>query len=126
MVPPALSALFGSSLHMISGPTNAVAILLFASLSPLAPPGSADYIRLVLTVTLLTGLIQLAMGIARLGGLVNFISPHGASSASRTGAAILIAASQIKAFFGIVDPGRCVVPGDAAAGRRADRHDINP
>lgn len=32
MVPPALSALFGSSLHMVAGPTNAVAILLFASL----------------------------------------------------------------------------------------------
>ena len=38
MVPPVLSALFGSSLHMIAGPTNAVAILIFASLSPLAAP----------------------------------------------------------------------------------------
>ena len=33
MVPPALSALFGSSCHMVAGPTNAVAILLFASLA---------------------------------------------------------------------------------------------
>jgi SulP family sulfate permease len=45
MVPPALSALFGSSFHMVAGPTNAVAILLFASLGHLASPGSADYIH---------------------------------------------------------------------------------
>src|SRR5215472_15514573 len=75
MVPPALAALFGSSLHLVSGPTNAVAILLFASLSHLAVPGSADYIRLVLTVALLTGVIELIMGVARLGALVNFVSP---------------------------------------------------
>jgi len=74
MLPPALSALFGSSLQMVAGPTNAVAILLFASLTHLAPAGSPDYIRLVLTVTLLTGVIELVMGIARLGALVNFIS----------------------------------------------------
>jgi SulP family sulfate permease len=103
MVPPALSALFGSSYHMIAGPTNAVAILLFASLTSLAPAGSPEYIRLVLTVTLLTGVFELVMGIARLGGLVNFIS-HTVLVGFSTGAAILIAASQIKAFFGIPIP----------------------
>src|SRR6478609_3854210 len=72
MLPPALSALFGSSWHMIAGPTNAVAILLFASLSSVAAPGSPDYITLVLTVTFLVGLFELMMGIARLGALVNF------------------------------------------------------
>src|SRR6059058_2668069 len=98
MVPPALSALFGSSFHMVAGPTNAVAILLFASLAPLAPEGGPEYIRLVLAVTLLTGVFELAMGVARLGGLVNFIS-HTVLVGFSTGAAILIATSQIKAFF---------------------------
>ena len=103
MIPPALSALFGSSWQMISGPTNAVAILLLASLGSLAAPGSADYISLVLTVTLLTGVFQLAMGIARLGGLVNFIS-HTVIVGFSTGAAILIGVSQIKSFFGLAIP----------------------
>jgi SulP family sulfate permease len=103
MVPPALSALFGSSFHMVAGPTNAVAILLFASLAPLAPTGTPEYIRLVLTVTFLTGLFQLAMGIARLGALVNFIS-HTVLVGFSTGAAILIATSQLKAFFGVPIP----------------------
>src|SRR5438132_11449728 len=103
MVPPALSALFGSSFHMIAGPTNAVAILLFASLGQMAPVGSADYISLVLTVTFLTGLFELVMGIARLGTLVNFIS-HTVIIGFSAGAAVLIAASQIKAFVGIPIP----------------------
>src|SRR6185295_602031 len=47
MIPPALAALFGSSWHMVAGPTNAIAILLFASLGHLAAPGSSDYISLV-------------------------------------------------------------------------------
>jgi SulP family sulfate permease len=103
MVPPALSALFGSSFQMVAGPTNAVAILLFASLTHLAPAGSPDYIRLVLTVTLLTGVFELVMGIARLGVLVNFIS-HTVIVGFSTVAAVLIAASQIKSFFGIPIP----------------------
>ncbi len=103
MIPPALSALFGSSWHMIAGPTNAVAILLVATLAPLAAPGSGEYISLVLTVTLLTGIIQLTMGVARLGGLVNFIS-HTVIVGFSTGAAVLIAVSQVKAFFGLAIP----------------------
>ncbi len=103
MVPPALSALFGSSFHMVAGPTNAVAILLFASLTHIAPAGSPEYIRMVLTVTLMTGVFELVMGMARLGGLVNFIS-HTVIIGFSAGAAILIATSQLKAFFGIPIP----------------------
>jgi SulP family sulfate permease len=103
MVPPALSALFGSSLHMVAGPTNAVAILLFASLGHLASPGSADYINLVLTVAFLTGLFELVMGVARLGTLVNFIS-HTVIVGFSAGAAILIGAQQLKSFLGIPIP----------------------
>jgi SulP family sulfate permease len=100
MIPPALAALFGSSWHMVAGPTNAVAILLFASLGHLASPGSADYINLVLTVAFLTGLFELVMGVARLGTLVNFIS-HTVIVGFSAGAAILIATQQLKSFLGI-------------------------
>lgn len=100
MVPPALAALFGSSFHMVSGPTNAVAILMFASLAPMAAPGSPEYLSLILTVTFLTGVLQFLMGAARLGTLVNFISSTVIVGFS-AGAAILIAASQVKSFFGL-------------------------
>jgi sulfate permease, SulP family len=103
MVPPVLSALFGSSFHMVTGPTNAVAILLLLSLSPIAAPGSAEYLGLVLTITFLTGLFQFVMGLARLGTLVNFISNTVIVGFS-AGAAILIAATQVKGFFGLSMP----------------------
>jgi SulP family sulfate permease len=103
MVPAIVAALWGSSWHLVSGPTTAISIVVFASISPLAEPGSAQFIGLVLTLTLLAGLIQLAMGLARLGMLVNFIS-HTVIIGFTAGAAILIAASQIKNFFGLDMP----------------------
>jgi sulfate permease, SulP family len=103
MVPAIIAALFGSSWHLVSGPTTAISIVVFASISPLAEPGSEEFIRLVLTLTFLTGVFQLAMGIARMGALVNFIS-HTVIIGFTAGAAILIAGSQIKNFFGLDIP----------------------
>ncbi len=103
MVPAVVAALFGSSWHLVSGPTTAISIVVFGVISPLAEPGSAQYVSLVLTLTFLVGVIQLAMGLARMGTLVNFIS-HTVVIAFTAGAAILIAASQVKHFFGIGIP----------------------
>lgn len=100
MVPTIVAALFGSSWHLVSGPTTAISIALYATLSKLAEPGSAEFIRLALTLTFLAGLYQLVLGLARMGTLVNFIS-HTVVIGFTAGAAILIAASQIKNFFGI-------------------------
>ena len=100
MVPAVIAALFGSSWHLVTGPTTAISIAVFASVSPLAEPGTADYIKLVLTLTFLTGLFQLAMGLARLGALVNFIS-HTVVIGFTAGAALLIATSQLNSFLGL-------------------------
>lgn len=103
MVPAVVAALFGSSWHLVSGPTNVVSIFIFASLSPFAVPGSPEYIQLVLTLTFLTGLMQLALGMARMGALVNFIS-HTVVVSFTAGAACLIFAAQIRNFFGVDIP----------------------
>ena len=100
IIPVIVSALFGSSLHLVSGPTAALSIVIFATLSPLAEPGSAAYIQLALTLTLMSGVLMLLMGLARLGFLVNFIS-HSVVLGFTAGAAVLIAASQLKNFFGV-------------------------
>ena len=100
MVPAIVAALFGSSWHLVTGPTTAISIAVFASVSPLAEAGSARYISLVLTLTFLTGLFQLLMGLARMGGLVNFIS-HTVVIGFTAGAAVLIAVSQVKHFLGL-------------------------
>jgi SulP family sulfate permease len=74
IVPAIVAALWGSSWHQISGPTNALSLVVFATIAPLAIPQTHEYITLVLTLTFLVGLFQLAMGAARLGALVNFVS----------------------------------------------------
>ncbi len=100
MLPAIIAALFGSSWHLVSGPTTAISIAVFAAISPFAEPGSPEFISMVLTLTFLTGLFQLILGMARMGVLVNFIS-HTVVIGFTAGAALLIAFSQVKNFFGI-------------------------
>ena len=98
--PAVVAALFGSSWHLVSGPTAAIAIVVFSSLAPLATPGSPQYIVLALTMGFLVGAIQLGIGLARLGNLARYIS-HSVVVGFTSGAAFLIAASQLKHFLGI-------------------------
>ena len=78
--------------------------MVFSSISSLAEPGSAEYIRLVLTLTFMAGVYQLGFGLARLGTLVNFVS-HSVVIGFTSGAAILIATSQLKHVLGLSLPG---------------------
>lgn len=103
MIPVIVAALFGSSHHLISGPTTAISLVVFATVSQLGTPGSPDYIRLVLALTVLAGLVQFGLGLARLGGLVNFVS-HSVVTGFTAGAAILIVTSQLGHFFGVTLP----------------------
>ncbi len=100
VVPVIFSSLFGSSWHLFSGPTAALSIVIFATVSPLAEPGSSSYIQFVLTLTFMTGVMMTIMGLARLGFLINFIS-HSVVIGFTSGAATLIATTQLKNFFGV-------------------------
>jgi SulP family sulfate permease len=95
MVTPIVAALFGSSRHLVSGPTTAISIVVFSAVSHHAEPGSAEFVMMALTLTFLAGVYQLAFGLARLGALVNFVS-HTVVIGFTAGAAILIATSQMK------------------------------
>jgi len=103
MVTPVIAAIFGSSWHLISGPTAAISIVVFSALSGHADPGSAEFISLALTLTFLAGLFQFAFGVARFGSLVNFVS-HTVVIGFTAGAAILIGTSQLKYVLGLDVP----------------------
>ncbi|WJW76367.1 SulP family inorganic anion transporter [Thiohalobacter sp. IOR34] len=103
MVPAIVAALFGSSWHLVSGPTTAASIVLYSALSNYAEPGSAHYVTLALTLTFMVGITELALGLARMGALVNFIS-HSVIVGFTAGAAILIASKQLKNYFGVPIP----------------------
>jgi SulP family sulfate permease len=47
MWPAIVAALWGSSWHLVSGPTTAISIVVFATMSPLATAGSPEYVTLV-------------------------------------------------------------------------------
>ena len=103
MLPAIVAALFGSSWHLVSGPTTAASLLIFSAIGVMAEPGTPDYVKLVLTLTFMVGLIELTMGLLRMGALINFIS-HTVAIGFTAGAAILIAASQARHFFGLEVP----------------------
>ena len=100
IIPAIIAALFGSSFHLISGPTTAISIVIFSKVSTLATPFTAEYIRMVLTLTLISGIFQLILGLMRLGAVVNFVS-HSVVVGFTAGTAILIGTSQLGNFFGI-------------------------
>lgn len=99
-VPVLIACLWGSSRQLICGPTAAIAIVLFTSVSPLAAAGSAEFIALVLLLSFLAGLFQWLLGVLRFGALVNFVSPS-VILGFTLGAALLIAVGQLPALFGL-------------------------
>ena len=103
MVPAVIAAFFGSSWHLVSGPTTAASLVLLSTLSAFAPPETPEYVQLALTLTFMVGAIELTMGMARMGTLVNFIS-HQVVLGFTAGAAILIAVNQLKNFVGLPIP----------------------
>lgn len=105
MITPIIAALFGSSYHLISGPTTAISIVVFATVSKFADPTTEleNYIALTLTLTFMAGVIQLAMGMARMGKLVNFVS-HSVVIGFTAGAGVLIAFKQLQHVFGLEVP----------------------
>ena len=103
VVPCIVAALFGSSWHVVSGPTNANSLALFATLAPLALVGSPAYIALALAVTVLVGTMQFLIGALRLGTIANFISPA-ALRGFMGGAAALIAVYALPDLLGLPAP----------------------
>jgi len=100
VIPCILAALFGSSWHVMSGPTNANSLALFAMLSPLAAAFSSQYIQLAVAVTVMVGVMQWLIGALRLGVLANFISPATLFGFT-SGAALLIAVHALPDLLGL-------------------------
>ena len=105
MITPIIAALFGSSYHLISGPTTAISIVVYSTLVKFVNPETdiENFVSLALVLTFLAGFFQLAMGLLRMGKLVNFVS-HSVIIGFTAGAGILIAFKQLKHVFGIKVP----------------------
>lgn len=102
-IPLILYALLGTSRQLAVGPVAMVSLLTASGVGVLADAGSGTYIALAITTALLVGVFQFALGLFRLGFMVNFLS-HPVISGFTSAAAIVIGLSQLKHLFGISMP----------------------
>jgi len=100
MIPQLVYAIFGTSRQLGVGPVAMDSLLVAAGISAIAEAGSENYIALAILLALMMGTIQLILGIARMGFLVNFLSKpviNGFTSA----AALIIGLNQLKHLIGV-------------------------
>lgn len=95
-----LYAAFGSSRHLITGPSAATAALSAAAVAQFATQGSSDFAALTVALAITTGIVAAAAGLLRLGFLANFISEP-VLKGFIVGLALTIIVGQLPKIFGI-------------------------
>lgn len=103
ILPLLLYSFFGTSRQLSVGPVALVSLLILTGVGQFAEPGSAQFISYAITTALIAGIIQVLLGIFRLGFLVNFLS-HPVISGFTSAAAIIIGISQLQNLMGISIP----------------------
>ena len=99
-LPPIIAALMGSSRQLQTGPVAVVSLLTAAALEPLASAGTEGFIAYAIMLAVMVGVFQIALGVFRLGELVDFLS-HPVVMGFTNAAALIIATSQLSKLFGI-------------------------
>ena len=100
LLPALVAVLWSSSTRLGVGPTALTSLLLGASLAGLATPGSAQWVQLVLWLTLLSGAVQMLLGLARMGWLLQLVTSP-VLTGFTLAAALLILATQLPALLGL-------------------------
>ncbi|MDB5744312.1 MAG: sulfate transporter family protein [Polaromonas sp.] len=108
MLPALLAVLFSASARLSVGPTALTCLLVSASLTGLAEPGSARWVELAVWLALLSGLLQVLLGFMRFGWLLNIVNAP-VLMAFTQAAALLIIASQLRSLLGIEVPWRTLL-----------------
>ncbi|TXJ17610.1 MAG: SulP family inorganic anion transporter [Alicycliphilus sp.] len=100
LVPALVAVLWSSSTRLGVGPTALTSLLIGASLTGMAEPGSAHWVALAAWMALLSGLLQLTLGVVRFGWLLNLVTSPVLGGFTQA-AALLILASQLPALLGL-------------------------
>lgn len=100
LVPALIAVLWSSSTRLGVGPTALTALLIGASLTGMAEPGSAEWVALAAWMAILSGLVQLLLGAVRFGWLLNLVTSPVLNGFTQA-AALLILASQLPALLGL-------------------------
>lgn len=104
ITPQIIYALMGTSRKLAVGPVAIDSLLVAAGLGSLSLSGPEEYIVTAIALSLLVGLIQVVLGMLRMGFFVAFLSKP-VISGFTSAAALIIGASQLQHLFGIqVEP----------------------
>ncbi len=99
LLPALVATLWSASSRLSVGPTALTALMVGSALAGLAQPGSAEWVNLAVWLALLVGALQMALGFARFGWLLNVISAPVLMGFTQA-AALLILTSQLPALLG--------------------------
>lgn len=111
LLPVVIGAMFGSFNLLHTGPVVMLSIMSLAAVAPLAAVGSDEFIALSIMLALMVGVLRLAMGLFRLGGIINLVS-HPVLVGFTNAAALIIAFSQLRFILNVPSPGTGSFVGD--------------
>ena len=100
LLPALVAVLWGASTRLSVGPTALTCLLVSLSLTGLAEPGSTDWVLLAVWLALMSGAVQLLMGLARFGWLLNLVTSPVLTGFTQA-ASLLILASQLPTLLGL-------------------------
>jgi len=107
ILPVIISSLLGSSRFLIAGPTNAISMVTYSTIASTMIGGiiinempAESKMAAVFLLSFLVGIIQVLMGIGKLGNLINFVS-HSVVIGFTAGAGFLIGFNQLKNLLGL-------------------------
>jgi sulfate permease, SulP family len=104
IVMTALGSIFGSSSHLINGPTNAISLVVFSAIALLHANTKDQAYEAVFLLTMMVGTIQIAIALFKLGDLTRYIS-ESVVLGFMAGAGCLIALSQVGNLLGLQQQG---------------------
>ncbi len=108
-ITPMIGGLWGSLRQLSTGPIAIMSLLVLTAISPLAPPGTPEYIELALLLSLIVGTLYLIIGFLHMGQVMSFIS-HSAVKGFTAAAALIIIAAQLPHLIGIeVEPHEYII-----------------
>lgn len=103
LVPVAAYAVFGTSRQLSVGPVAMDSLLVAVAVGALARAGSHAYLEIAVALGLLVGMVQVALGLLRMGYVVNFLS-RPVISGFTSAAALIIGGSQLRHLLGFPLP----------------------
>lgn len=99
-----VASIFGSSSHLINGPTNAISLVVFSALAFLDPEARFDAYQATFLLALMIGAIQILISVFKLGDLTRYIS-EAVVIGFMAGAGFLVALGQVANLLGVKERG---------------------